>query len=262
MKTRKRAFHRWKCVSTKPGMAIMPAPSMTWAAGASIFGATATIAPSRTCTSPAARSGTAGSMVSTVAPRMRSSPRAGSAGAPLRAAGCAASRCGMRVAAPSAAAPCMSARRLKRVCVICDVSRDLLSLRGGHSPTKQSPPSAHAQAKRDCFVGLRPPRNDKEAYRVASPCGLSLQLPRDERLDGLARLVGLRARLRDPFVHGVLEQMVVDLAAGGLVGGDEFFLRFRQHVVVERALHDQQRHQREFFLALEDFLRDAFVRSE
>ena len=69
----------------------------------------------------AARSGTAGSMVSTVAPRMRSSPRPGS-GAPgalaVRAACCADRPTGMSAAVPNAAAPCMSRRRLKLLPVI------------------------------------------------------------------------------------------------------------------------------------------------
>src|SRR5262245_24215061 len=103
-------------------MQIMPAPSMTCAAGASIFGPTATIAPSRTCTSPAARSGTAGSIVSTVTPRMSSSPRPGS-GAPgalaVRTTCCADRPRGMSAAVPNAAAPCISARRLNLLPVIC-----------------------------------------------------------------------------------------------------------------------------------------------
>ena len=97
----------------------MPAPSMTCAAGASIVGATATIAPSRTCTSPVARSGTAGSMVSTVTPRMSSSPRPGSGALAVRASCCADRPCGMSAADPNTAAPCISPRRLNFLPVIC-----------------------------------------------------------------------------------------------------------------------------------------------
>src|SRR5262249_50047879 len=51
---------------------------------------------------------------------------------------------------------------------------------------------------------------------------LSFQLPRDKFLDHLDRLIGLRTRLRDPFVNGVFEQAIVTVAAGGPVGLDEF----------------------------------------
>ena len=53
--------------------------------------------------------------------------------------------------------------------------------------------------------------------------------------------------------------LVLTVAAGGLVGRGELLLRGRQHVVVERALHDQQRHQRDLLAPLEDLLRIALV---
>src|SRR3954469_19723161 len=70
--------HRCQCVSMNPGMQIMPRPSIAAASGAAMAGATATIAPLRTCTSPRSKSPSFASMVSTVAPRITNSPRAGS----------------------------------------------------------------------------------------------------------------------------------------------------------------------------------------
>jgi hypothetical protein len=49
------------------------------------------------------------------------------------------------------------------------------------------------------------------------------------------------------------------LAARRPVGLDEFFLHRRRDIVVEGALHDEQRHQRRLFPALEYLLRVAFV---
>jgi hypothetical protein len=54
-----------------------------------------------------------------------------------------------------------------------------------------------------------------------------VQLAGDERFDNLARLVGLRARLSHPFVHGILEQVILAVAAGGLVERDERSRAFR-----------------------------------
>src|SRR6516225_3420524 len=87
----------------------------------------------------------------------------------------------------------------------------------------------------------------------------SFELACDKFLDHLTRLVGLRTRFRDPFVNGIFEQAIVALAAGGSVGLREFFLHLGQHVIIERALHDKERHQRDLFLALENFLRVGFV---
>jgi len=44
-----------------------------------------------------------------------------------------------------------------------------------------------------------------------------------------------------------------------LVGRCEFLLRRRQHVVVERALHDQERHHRDRLAAFKNFLRVRLV---
>src|SRR4051812_9737846 len=74
--------HRCQCVSMNPGMQIMPRPSNAAAPGAATIGATATIAPLRTCTSPRSKSPSFASIVSTVAPRITNSPRAGSGFAP------------------------------------------------------------------------------------------------------------------------------------------------------------------------------------
>src|SRR5215813_15353256 len=82
----------------------------------------------------------------------------------------------------------------------------------------------------------------------------SLELACDKFLDHLTRLVGLRTRFRDPFVNGIFEQAIVALAAGGSVGLGEFFLHLRQHIIIERALHDEEWHQGDLFLALENFL--------
>ncbi len=60
---------RW--LSTNPGMTIRSVASITSASGASIRAATSTITPSSISTSPWTRSGTAGSMVSTVPPVSR-----------------------------------------------------------------------------------------------------------------------------------------------------------------------------------------------
>ena len=90
-------------------MQIMPWPSMTSAPGAGTLAATATMAPLRTCTSPLGNSPSAGSIVSTWAPRTTNSPRAGSpaAGAPAWAN----ARCGSRLAAPSKVDPASTLRR-------------------------------------------------------------------------------------------------------------------------------------------------------
>src|SRR5262245_25105215 len=87
----------------------------------------------------------------------------------------------------------------------------------------------------------------------------SFQLARDKLFGHLARLVGLRTRLSDPFVDGIFEQAIVALAAGGLVGLGELLLHWGQHVIVECALHDKERHQVDLFLALENLLRIALV---
>ena len=72
-------------MSMKPGMQIMPRPSIIWTFGRSTRAPTAMIVPSRTCTSPVPKSPMLGSMVSTLAPRIRNSLRGGR-GAPGLAA--------------------------------------------------------------------------------------------------------------------------------------------------------------------------------
>src|SRR5271170_8122351 len=82
------------------------------------------------------------------------------------------------------------------------------------------------------------PRTEREfAQRRSSP-----ELARDKLLDRLARLFGLRPLVGDPFVHRVLKEVVLARSAGGPVGADELLLRLWQHVVVERALHDEEGH--------------------
>src|SRR4051812_15770412 len=83
----------------------------------------------------------------------------------------------------------------------------------------------------------------------------TIQLTRDEGLDHLAGLVGLRPGLGDPLVLAVLEDVELHVAAGGLVGLDELFLHGGAHVVVERALHDEKRHERDLFVPVENLLR-------
>ena len=77
----------------------------------------------------------------------------------------------------------------------------------------------------------------------------SFELACDKFLDHLTRLVGLRTRFGDPFVNGIFEQAIVALASGGPVRLGEFLLRLGQHVIIERALHDEERHQGGLFLA-------------
>src|SRR5215468_296157 len=83
----------------------------------------------------------------------------------------------------------------------------------------------------------------------------SLELACDKFLDQLTRLFGLRTWFRNPFVNGIFEQAIVALSAGGSVGLGEFFLHLGQHIIIERALHDEERHQGDLFVALENFLR-------
>src|SRR5262245_58061684 len=84
--------------------------------------------------------------------------------------------------------------------------------------------------------------------------GSGVQLTGDEGLDHLSSAVGLRARRGDPLVLAVLEDGQVAGAADGPIGRREFFLQRGQHVVVEGALHDQERHQADLLAALEDAL--------
>src|SRR6185503_11425378 len=109
MRTTERSalVHRCQCVSTKPGMQIMPPASMTDAPGASSFGPTAMITPSFTCTSPRAKSPIAASTVRTIAPRITNSPRAGSERVP----DCASGRHEVSPVAANAAAALSTVRR-------------------------------------------------------------------------------------------------------------------------------------------------------
>src|SRR3954469_11226423 len=95
------------CVSMKPGMQIMSFASMLVAPGAAISFAIATIAPSRTCTSPRGKSPIRASMLRTIALRMTNSPRAGSAAF----CGCAKSGVGEIAVVASAAPVLRSVRR-------------------------------------------------------------------------------------------------------------------------------------------------------
>src|SRR5450432_1456326 len=88
---------------------------------------------------------------------------------------------------------------------------------------------------------------------------LCFQLTRDKRLDHLIGAVGLRSWRSHPFVNAALEHMDLAIAAGSLVGRGELLLHGRKHVVVERALHDQQGRQRDVLASLEYLLRIAFV---
>ena len=90
---------------------------------------------------------------------------------------------------------------------------------------------------------------------------LRRHIARDEGLDHLAGAVGLRTRFGDPLVFAALEHVELALAAGRPIRRGEFLLHGREHVVVERALHDQHRRERHRLAALEYLLRIAFVRS-
>ena len=114
-KGRSMLIQRCQWVSTKPGMQIRPRPSITSAPDTLTFSPTAAMAPSRMWTAPLAKSPSRSSMVSTLAPRITISPRAGRGSArPDWAARLA----GRQPMAPSAAAPSSTARRVKRWMVI------------------------------------------------------------------------------------------------------------------------------------------------
>src|SRR5262245_11182876 len=85
------------------------------------------------------------------------------------------------------------------------------------------------------------------------------KLSRNEGLDHLARAIGLRPRRRDPLVLGAFEDFVLNVTASSLVRGDELRLRRRQHVVVERPLHDQHGNETNGFMSLADLNRIALV---
>src|SRR6516164_10123132 len=83
---------------------------------------------------------------------------------------------------------------------------------------------------------------------------LCFQLPRDERLDHRSGAIGLWSGLCHPLVLAALEDLKLAVAACCPVGGGELLLDSWEHVVVELALHDEQRHQRDRFVAIEDLL--------
>src|SRR5829696_3901144 len=120
-------------------------------------------------------------------------------------------------------------------------------------------PAAPGARPRCCALPTPTSRRPRRAGRRRGCRRLNLELARDEFLRYLARLVRLRPGFGDPFVDGVLEQPIVATAAGRPIGVGELFLHLGQHVVVECALHDEQRRQGDLFLALEDLLRIAFV---
>src|SRR3954470_23493215 len=96
--------------------------------------------------------------------------------------------------------------------------------------------------------------------------GDSGQVAGDERLHHLGRAIAVGAGLGGPLVHRAFEELVLALATGRAVSFREFFLLRGQHVVVELALHDEQRLQHRRLLAIEDLLRarrvDRFPRPE
>src|SRR5262249_45726118 len=124
-------------------------------------------------------------------------------------------------------------------CVIIKLARrDAM----GHERQKRSKQHTHACPLR--------PRNGQISRRLwissiqrGEAPRSSLELACDKFLDQLTRLIGLRTWFRNPFVNGIFEQAIVALAAGGSVGLGEFFLHLGQHIIIERALHDEERHQ-------------------
>ena len=114
-KGRSMLIQRCQWVSTKPGMQIRPRPSITSAPDTLTFSPTAAMAPSRMWTAPLAKSPSRSSMVSTLAPRITISPRAGSGSA---RPDWAARPAGRQPMAPNAAAPSSTVRRVKRWMVI------------------------------------------------------------------------------------------------------------------------------------------------
>src|SRR5262245_58671582 len=89
-----------------------------------------------------------------------------------------------------------------------------------------------------------------QGLRGLPPISLGVLL--DPVLDHFVRAVGLRAGVGYPHVVAVLEDLELAFAAGGAVGGGELLLQRGEHVVVERALHDEERRQRRGLVALED----------
>src|SRR6185295_2104522 len=188
MSGRHTVVHRCQCVSMNPGMQIMPRPSSAAAPGAASVCATATIAPSRTCTSPRSKSPSFASMVSTVAPRTTNSPRAGNgfaAGLALDAWPNA--RTGTIAAAATPIATLRRARRFSR-CVSILVE----CLPGSEfSPDSQvaGGPAGLIDAPRDSGAGLQPDqvadaqlRDELGAY-AAVIVGPGVVLPRGADVD-------------------------------------------------------------------------------
>src|SRR3954465_10555173 len=147
--------HRCQCVSMNPGMQIMPRPSIAAAPGAPTVGATATIAPLRTCTSPRSKSPSFASIVSTVAPRITNSPRAGSGFAPrLWLDACAKAQAGT---IPVATMPSATFRSVRRFSGCMSILVECLP--GSEcSPHSQiaSGPARVIESSRDSGPGLQP----------------------------------------------------------------------------------------------------------
>src|ERR1700681_5093084 len=106
--------------------------------------------------------------------------------------------------------------------------------------------------------------NPSEATAVArmlrrSISVMSARVLGDERLHHVARAVGLRSRRGDPLVLAAFEQLILDVAAGSFVGLRALLLNRREHVVVERALHDEERDPGDGLVALENLMRITFV---
>src|SRR5262249_16716341 len=106
---------------------------------------------------------------------------------------------------------------------------------------------------------LPPKANKFSSIERGQATRSSLELACDKFLDHLTRLVGLRTRFRDPFVNTIFEQAIVALAAGRSVGLGDVLLEVGEYGMIEGALHDEERHQGDLFLALENFLRVGFV---
>src|SRR5262252_7695131 len=85
------------------------------------------------------------------------------------------------------------------------------------------------------------------------------QLTSDEGFDHLTGAFRLGARLGNPLVLAALEDGQLAYTASRAVRRRELLLDGGQHVVVESALHDEQRHQGHLLPVLEDLLRIALV---
>src|SRR5581483_5026378 len=88
---------------------------------------------------------------------------------------------------------------------------------------------------------------------------LGLQLTRDEILDHSPGAVRLWPFFGHPLVLGAFKYLELHFAARRLVRSDELFLNLRQHVIVERPRHDQERREADLLVPVEDLLRIGLV---